>query len=147
MKCNSGSFHSLLLLLVAEIFQVSATSTPEMAISKENHLLSRSAPPATKHLSDKVHGILMGITVILIFPFGSICWRLLDRVVSGTTLFKIHICCQLLGLAMLVAGFGVGVWVCVIHNEVRAEICIDRSISYNRREGNRSMFQDPTSVD
>jgi hypothetical protein len=114
-----------------------------MAVSKENHLLSRSAPPATKHLSDKVHGILMGITVILIFPFGSICWRLLDRLVSGRTLFKIHICCQLLGLAMLVAGFGVGVWVCVIHNEVRAEICINRSRSYKKREGNPGMFQDP----
>ncbi|ETI22100.1 hypothetical protein G647_06171 [Cladophialophora carrionii CBS 160.54] len=86
--------------------------------SHESHLLSRAAPPATKHLSDKVHGILMGVTVILIFPFGSICWRLLDGVVSGKTLLRIHVCCQVLGLGMLVSGFGVGVWVCIIHNSV-----------------------------
>ncbi|EXJ66747.1 uncharacterized protein A1O5_09942 [Cladophialophora psammophila CBS 110553] len=84
----------------------------------ESSLLPRSVPAATKHRSDKVHGIMMGITVIIVFPFGSICWRLLDRVVSGRTLFRIHVCCQLLGLGMLISGFGLGAWVCIIHDEV-----------------------------
>ncbi|KIX95487.1 uncharacterized protein Z520_08607 [Fonsecaea multimorphosa CBS 102226] len=93
-------------------------SGPEVVATKESSLLPRAVPAATKHRSDKVHGIIMGTTVIIIFPFASISWRLLDRLVSGRTLFRIHVCCQLLGLAMLITGFGLGVWVCIIHDEV-----------------------------
>ncbi|KIW32278.1 uncharacterized protein PV07_03837 [Cladophialophora immunda] len=109
---------SLLLLLLAGACHVLATSGSEVAATTESLLLPRSVPPATKHRSDKVHGIIMGVTVIILFPFASISWRLLDRLVSGRTLLKIHVCCQLLALSMLIVGFGLGVWVCIIHNEV-----------------------------
>ncbi|OAP60485.1 hypothetical protein AYL99_05487 [Fonsecaea erecta] len=117
MQRQQRSF-SLLLLLLAGACHVLTASASEVAATKESSLLPRAVAPATKHRSDKVHGIIMGVTVIIIFPFASISWRLLDRLVSGKTLFRIHVACQVLGLAMLIVGFGIGVWVCIIHKEV-----------------------------
>ncbi|KIW85421.1 hypothetical protein Z517_00811 [Fonsecaea pedrosoi CBS 271.37] len=117
MQWHQRSF-SLLLVLLAGACDVFAASGSEVAALQEGSLLPRAAAPATKHRSDKVHGIVMGVTVIILFPFASISWRLLDRLVGGRTLFKIHVCSQLLALAMLIVGFGTGVWVCILHNEV-----------------------------
>ena len=70
-----------------------------------------------KDLSDKVHGIIMGVTVVLIFPLGAMSWKLLNRVFSPRSLLWIHVGCQVVGLALLITGFGLGVWVAILHSE------------------------------
>jgi hypothetical protein len=52
------------------------------------------------------HGVLMSLAVILFFPIGGI----LVRVLRNPMTVKLHILCQLLGLSVLVAGFGLGLW-------------------------------------
>ena len=61
----------------------------------------------------------MGLTVVLIFPVGAMSWKLFDRIFGPRILLLIHIAFQILGLALLVTGFGLGVWVAVLHDEVR----------------------------
>lgn len=119
-RSNFSLFHLALFLLNAS--NIMATPVSGIFDMEESSLIPRTVPKATKHLSDKVHGIAMGVAVILIFPLGSICWKVLDRLVSPRSLLKIHVFCQILGLGLFIAGFGVGVWVCVIHKEVRIEI-------------------------
>ena len=53
------------------------------------------------------HGVCMSLAVILFFPLGGIILRLLK--IRGNV--NIHIAWQILGLCMLTAGFGLGVWV------------------------------------
>jgi hypothetical protein len=60
----------------------------------------------------------MGLTVVLIFPLGSMSWKILDHVFSPRSLLWIHVGCQVVGLTMLITGFGVGVWVAILHAEV-----------------------------
>lgn len=50
----------------------------------------------------KAHGIVMGLTVVLLFPLGSVAMRLMGS-------WVIHAVLQLLALAMLIAGFALGV--------------------------------------
>lgn len=60
----------------------------------------------------------MGLTVALVLPLGALSWRLLSSLVDARILLKIHITCQLLGLLMLVVGFGSGIWTAITHDEV-----------------------------
>lgn len=78
----------------------------------------RAYSASVKHVSDRVHGVIMALTVTLILPLGGLSWRLLGRVVSSRSLLWFHICCQSLGLGMLVVGFSCGVWSAFTHAEV-----------------------------
>ena len=53
------------------------------------------------------HGVLMSLAVIVFFPLGGVLIRLLKHPSTA----RIHIALQLLGLAVLIAGFGLGLWV------------------------------------
>jgi uncharacterized membrane protein len=53
------------------------------------------------------HGVLTSLAIILFFPIGGVLLRLL----RGPNIVKIHITLQVLGLAVLLAGFGLGIWV------------------------------------
>jgi len=73
---------------------------------------------ARGHLADKLHGTIMGLTVVLIFPLGAMSRILLHNVLSSRNLLRVHVGCQLLGLAMLLTGLGLGAWTAVLHQEV-----------------------------
>jgi uncharacterized membrane protein len=53
------------------------------------------------------HGVLTSLAVILFFPIGGVLLRLL----KSPSIVRIHIALQVLGLAVLIAGFGLGLWV------------------------------------
>ena len=50
------------------------------------------------------HGLLMALAVIVFFPLGGVLIRLL----KNPSTVKIHIALQVIGLAVLIAGFGLG---------------------------------------
>jgi hypothetical protein len=81
-------------------------------------LRRRDASEDTKNLADKLHGTVMGLTVVLIFPFGAMSRLMLRHVLSPRSLLLLHVGCQLLGLAMLLTGVGLGAWTAVLHQEV-----------------------------
>jgi protein-S-isoprenylcysteine O-methyltransferase Ste14 len=83
----------------------------------EHALISEHAR-MVKHTADKAHGTVMGVTVVLIFPLGVLSRVMLHRVMSPRALLHFHIGCQMLGLALLLAGFGLGVWTAILHKEV-----------------------------
>lgn len=85
----------------------------------ESHIVPRAYSSTIKHLSDVVHGTIMGLAVIVIFPFGIMSWKLLGHVLSPRWLLRVHVGCQILGMALLITGFGTGVWVAILHAEVR----------------------------
>ncbi len=62
------------------------------------------------------HGTLMGLAVVVILPLGALMMRLF----SFPSLVRVHVFAQVLGFTVLLAGFGVGVWVGVITNNVGA---------------------------
>lgn len=103
------TFGSLLTLCAA---------VEEAPLDKYSVLPPRGYPRKEKHASDKVHGVIMGLTVVLIFPVGAMSWKLFDSIFGQRTLLWIHIVYQILGLALLVTGFGLGAWVAVLHDEV-----------------------------
>ncbi|KAH8821368.1 hypothetical protein F5884DRAFT_894148 [Xylogone sp. PMI_703] len=96
------------------------TSCLATAVELESHtpIAARAPSKTTKHLSDKAHGIVMGLAMVVFFPLGAMSWKLLGRVCSGRTLLWIHIICQTIGFMLLIAGFGLGVWVAILHDEV-----------------------------
>lgn len=79
-----------------------------------NVLVERSASQATMNNADISHGVLMGIATVLVFPIGG----LIARLSKSRYTFWIHVGCQLFGLALLLAGFGTGIWTAIIHQEV-----------------------------
>jgi hypothetical protein len=68
--------------------------------------------------ADKAHGTVMALTVVLIFPLGALSRVMLHRVMSPRSLLHFHIGCQIFGMALLLAGFGLGVWTAILHGEV-----------------------------
>jgi hypothetical protein len=86
--------------------------------SATNTVEHREYPTEVRHLSNRLHGTVMGLTVALVLPLGALSWRLLSSLVDARILLKIHITCQLLGLLMLVVGFGSGIWTAITHDEV-----------------------------
>jgi hypothetical protein len=50
------------------------------------------------------HGVLMSLAIIVFFPMGGFLVRLL----SSPRTVRIHMLCQIIGLGILVAGFGLG---------------------------------------
>jgi hypothetical protein len=80
-----------------------------------NVLVARTTSQATLNNADILHGVLMGIATVLVFPIGGLIARLSK---SRYTLW-IHVGSQLFGLALLLAGFGAGIWTAIIHQEVR----------------------------
>ena len=69
-------------------------------------------------LADKAHGTIMGLTVVLIFPLGAMSRVVFYNVLSSRNLLRVHVGCQVLGLAMLLTGLGLGAWTAVLHDEV-----------------------------
>lgn len=53
------------------------------------------------------HGVLMSLAVIVFFPLGGV----LIRILKNPSTVKIHVALQIIGLAVLIAGFGLGLWV------------------------------------
>jgi hypothetical protein len=87
----------------------------------QNVLLARAAQPLThakilKNDADIAHGVLMGISVILIFPIGAI----LTRLSTSRHVFWIHVGLQISGLVIFLGGFATGVWTSINHAEVNA---------------------------
>lgn len=73
--------------------------------SGDSGVVSSAGPTASAHTIityQKAHGIIMGVTVVLLFPLGAIFQRLV-----GTAL--IHGALQIFALAMLLVGFGLGI--------------------------------------
>lgn len=83
-----------------------------------NTIERREYDDEVRHLSNRLHGVVMCLTVALVLPLGALSWRLLSSLVGAKTLLKIHIICQILGLMMLVVGFGSGIWTAITHDEV-----------------------------
>jgi hypothetical protein len=52
------------------------------------------------------HGVLMGVPAVILFPLGAISMRLF----SFPGLVYLHAGIQMLGLCLVIAGFGIGVW-------------------------------------
>lgn len=107
-----------MLLPTATIFSLSSAHPQALENPSSRMIEARDYPVAVRNISDKAHGIIMALAVILILPLGGLSWRFLGSVVSTKSLLWIHVCCQGLGLAMLVTGFGCGIWAAVTHNEV-----------------------------
>lgn len=61
-----------------------------------------------------LHGVLMSLAVILIFPLGAVIMRMLKR--FG---FAAHVGLQVFGLVVVVIGFGAGVYVSQRYNHTR----------------------------
>ncbi len=102
-----------LILLVSCLLFTLCSATEENLETR-----AKAYPKKLKHISDKAHGVIMGLTVVVILPLGALSWRILGRICRPRILLWIHMCCQILGLAMLVTGFGLGIWVAVLHDEV-----------------------------
>jgi hypothetical protein len=117
---KSSAWSSLTFLLAASLLFTlcSAAGETERHEHHERRELHARASANLKNTSDKVHGIIMSVTVVLIFPLGAMSGKLLNRVFSPRSLLWIHVGCQVLGLTLLVTGFGVGVWVAILHTEV-----------------------------
>jgi hypothetical protein len=114
------SRRSLAFLLAACLnFTLSIAGDEADPNARFSSVAPQGYPSYLKHNSDKVHGIIMGLTVTLIFPLGAMSKKLLDRVLRPRVLFWTHVVCQTFGLALLITGFGVGVWVAILHDEVR----------------------------
>jgi Eukaryotic cytochrome b561 len=83
-------------------------------------LTSRTAAltPAkrAKNNADIAHGTAMGIAVVLVLPIGTMITRLPGP--HRRLGVRIHVFCQLFGMLLLLAGFGMGVWTSIIHTEV-----------------------------
>lgn len=108
-------------LLASPSLAVAADSVPIDQMDTLARTMQRRAhhyPSSTRHLADKTHGVIMAVTVTLIFPLGALIWRLLPGVLASRTLLRMHFTCQVLGLAMLLAGFGLGFWNAITHHEV-----------------------------
>jgi len=64
--------------------------------------------------ADIVHGVLMGIAIVLFFPIGAI----ITRLSKSRHMMWIHVGCQISGLIVFLAGFGAGVWTIIVHDEI-----------------------------
>ena len=62
------------------------------------------------------HGVLASLAVILFFPVGAIFLRLY----TGKNVVRYHYIWQLFGLAILISGFGLGIWLEMQIDEVRS---------------------------
>lgn len=83
-----------------------------------NTIKPREYDEEVRHLSNRLHGVVMALTVALVLPLGALSWRLLSSLVGARTLLRIHVASQVLGLAMLAVGFGSGIWTAITHDEV-----------------------------
>jgi hypothetical protein len=98
---------------------IPSSSTIGERINHVQNILLARAPKFThaqilKHNADIAHGVLMGISVILIFPIGAI----ITRLSTSRRVFWIHVTLQISGLVIFLGGFATGVWTCIIHGEV-----------------------------
>ena len=77
----------------------------------------RASSPAFQLLKnnvDTVHGVLMGLAVVLFLPLGALVMRL----PNSKNMLWVHAACQILGMVVLTLGFAMGVWTSIIHTEV-----------------------------
>src|SRR5689334_3214386 len=106
-----------ILILTSLLSSMFFAHAEPMDRSTINMIEVREFTSAERHVSDKVHGVIMALTVTLILPVGALTWRLFPSV-GSKTLLRMHLCFQVLGLAMLLTGFGCGVWNAFTHDEV-----------------------------
>lgn len=92
----------------------------EENIPNRSSLVPREYSKADGDMSDKAHGIIMGLTMVLIFPLGAMSNLLLRRVLSSRSLFGVHVGCQITGLTLLITGLELGAWAAASHEEVRS---------------------------
>jgi hypothetical protein len=120
IRMTSLTLRMTLLLITSTLLSITLAHAESIEQSLSHTIEARagSYPDAIQQVSDKAHGMIMALTVTLILPLGALSWRLLGSVVPTRMLLWIHICCQVLGLAMLVTGFGCGVWAAITHDEV-----------------------------
>lgn len=67
------------------------------------------------------HGVVMSTAMVLFFPLGSILLRLLQSSKVEYCRAKavyVHICCQLLGMVVMLTGFALGCWLSYLHHEL-----------------------------
>jgi hypothetical protein len=124
---SAFSYRSLIFVFATCLLFTLCSAAEEVLLEERSEFVTRQYSKEVKHMSDKLHGIIMGLTVVVIFPLGAMSGKLFNRIFSQRTLFWAHICCQTLGLAMLITGFGLGVWVAILHNEVCRNVfaCVD----------------------
>jgi hypothetical protein len=120
LKMKSISSTPAFILAVGLLVAVCTALDEQSTVEERSSLAPRRM--TLKQRSDKVHGIVFGVTIGLIFPIGAMSWKLFGRIFSARTCLLIHIIFQSLGVALTAVGFGVGVWVAILHAEVRSSL-------------------------
>ena len=69
--------------------------------------------PETRNVAHIAHGTVMSMAIVLFYPIGAIMMKLF----SFPGLLWLHIGWQMVGMVLMLAGFGLGIWLSVLHNE------------------------------